>query len=369
MTVHPTHLADGREIIYFDDTDGHDRASYPDTRKLPEATTVSTMRRDPLTGAWVAYAAHRMNRTFMPAAADNPLAPTTDPEHPSEIPAPDYDVVVFENRFPSFSTHLDGDPHATWHVGEQPLYVEKPAYARCEVVCFTSDVNQSFRDLSVTRIRTVIEAWTHRTAALSAIEGVKQVTPFENRGEEIGVTLQHPHGQIYSYPFLPPRTEQLLAQARAHRQKTGGHLFDDIIAAEKADGRRVIAETDDFIIFVPGGARWPMEVILAPKRNVADFTELSDAEKDALAPLLKKLYTAVDRFFDGVDKTPYIAGWNQAPIGEPDRDLCRLHLQLFSLMRSPGRMKFLAGSESAMGVWISDTTPERIATRFKEIWQ
>lgn len=369
VTVMSTKLADGRELLYFDDRD-HDPADrvLEDARQLPPAATVSEIRQDPFTGAWVAYAAHRMNRTFMPPANENPLAPTQPGQIPTEIPSPTYDVVVFENRFPSFSMHI---PTEGW-VGEvegNARVERKPALARCEVVCFTEDPSLSFSDLPESRIRTVIEAWAHRTEALSKLEGVQQVFPFENRGKEIGVTLQHPHGQIYSYPFLSPRLEQLVRQAKAfeaaHPDET---LFDAQLRTELESGRRVIEETDAFVVFVPAAAKWPVEVMVMPKRHVADFTELEDDEREELAGVLKRLFSAVDRFFDGVERTPYIAGWNQAPVDPSLRRYGRLHLQLFSLMRSPGRMKYLAGSESSQGVWINDTTPERIADRFKEVW-
>lgn len=388
MAITPTHLADGRELIYFDDDPddpdllaGRTTRELHDPRDLPGSVTESEMRRDPLTGQWVTYAAHRNNRTFMPPANENPLAPTAPGNLPTEIPADDYDVVVFENRFPSFSTRIvmpDDPADYPWHVDGEELVPRRPAAARCEVICFTPDSSLSFRDLPLRRIRTVVEAWTHRTAALSQVDGVLQVAPFENRGEEIGVTLQHPHGQIYSYPFLPPRSRQILEQARAHRAATGGDLFDDVLAAERRAGTRVIADaasTGGFTVYVPAAAKWPVEVMVVPERPVADFTGLTEQERAALPGVLKALYTAVDRYFEGVDRTPYIAAWNQAPVqsrltGEDEslRGEGRLHLQLFSLMRSPNRMKYLAGSESAFGAWISDTTPEAVAERLRAVW-
>ncbi|MGO1949780.1 MAG: galactose-1-phosphate uridylyltransferase [Mycobacteriaceae bacterium] len=387
MGAHPvkvtgTRLADGRELIYFDDDpavlSGDVSRELTDHRDLPEPVTESEMRRDPLTGEWITYAAHRNNRTFMPPANENPLAPTTPGNLPSEVPASDYDVVVFENRFPSFSTRIampDDPADYPWHVDGEDILPRRPAAARCEVICFTPDSSASFRDLPLSRIRTVIEAWTHRTAALSGIDGVIQVAPFENRGEEIGVTLQHPHGQIYSYPYLPPRTRSILQNARDHRGSTGRDLFDDVLSAEQRAGERILARTENFTVFVPAGAKWPLEIMLVPNRPVGDFTELTEEERAELPDLLKPLYTAVDRFFEGVERTPYIAAWNQAPVqsrltgdDESLRGEGRLHLQLFSLMRSPNRMKFLAGSESAFGAWISDTTPESVAQRLREVW-
>lgn len=365
-----TTLSDGRELIYFDDSpdyvSGAKVRELKDTRDLPPSRTNSEVRKDPLTGELVVYAAHRMNRTFMPPASENPLAPTRSGDHPTEIPADDYDVVVFENRFPSFSLNSEHGPDFQHHVDGEELFEREPAIARCEVVCFTSDPHSSFSKLSHDRARTVIEAWAHRTKELSALEGIRLVYPFENRGEEIGVTLQHPHGQIYSYPYLPSRAAAIDRQAKEHLEKTGRDLFDDVLAAERRAGTRIVREGEYFTAFVPAVAKWPVEVMLMPNRAVRDFTELTDAEKDELADMYVDLLQRMDRFFEGVERTPYLSSWNQAPVGDC-HDRGRLHLQLFSTMRSPHRMKFLASSESGAGAWISDTTPERIAERFREI--
>lgn len=373
FSVTTTRLADGRELFYFDDEpqycSGERVRELKDTRDLPLMRSSSDIRRDPLTGQWVAYAAHRMNRTFMPPANENPLAPTKPGQLPTEIPADDYNVVVFQNRFPSLNFNIDPVDYPEPYVDGNDLYPQAPAKGRCEVVCFTPEPTKSFRELGYTRARTVVEAWAHRTKALSELPGVKLVFPFENRGEEIGVTLQHPHGQIYAYPYLPARAQQVTNQAKAYYEKTGGNLFTSIIEAEKESGRRVLVEGKHFLVFVPAVAAWPVEVMMMAKREDAyDFSVLTDEEKEELTHLYLKLLNLMDRFFDGVDRTPYISAWNQAPIGE-DRPHGRLYLQLFSIMRSAGRLKFLAGSESGMAGWISDTTPERIADRFRELME
>lgn len=379
MRITRTQLADGRELLYFDDTpefvSGERTRTLVDERELPAATSASELRQDPLTGAWYTYAAHRMNRTFLPPANENPLAPTRPGQLPTEIPADDYDVVVFQNRFPSLA---QSESQATPATGTAtPVFVpSKPGHGRCEVVCFTPNSQVSFRDLPYTRARTIVEAWAHRTKELSALPGIEYVYPFENRGEEIGVTLQHPHGQIYAYPFVPERAAQIAARAQEFREaqgesgagagaETGPDLFDHILECEHADGQRVVVQGEYFTAFVPAAAKWPVEIMLVPHRAVPNFAELHDAEKDELTRLYLDILGRMDRFFDGVERTPYIASWNQAPVNAPEDG--RLHLQLFSLMRSPGRMKFLAGSESGQGAWISDTTPERIAARFREV--
>ncbi len=361
-------LADGREIIYYDDSEPFRSGAtrhVADTRDLPPASGGSHIRRDPLTGDWVAIASHRNTRTFMPPADECPLCPcrrSADGRGLSVVPSPDYDVVVFENRFPSFSMHDEGPPMP----GANPLWPELPGSGHCDVVLFTSDHDASFASLSTSRVRTVIEAWADRTATLSTLPGVRQVFCFENRGAEIGVTLLHPHGQIYAYPYLTPHTQHLLQQSAEHRASSGGNLLADVLDAERQAGIRVVLSGEQWTAYVPAAARWPIEVHLAPHRDVPDLAALDDAERDELSEVYLELLRRLDRYFDGVTALPYIAGWHQATVGA-GRELGRLYLQLFSVLRSPGRLKYLAGSESAMGAWINDSVPERIAERMREV--
>jgi UDPglucose--hexose-1-phosphate uridylyltransferase len=360
-------LADGRELFYFDDSPGYVGGELArdghDTRPLPPAGGGSRLRLDVLTGEWVAIASHRNDRTFLPPKDECPLCPTGRGVAPSEVPASDYDVVVFENRFPSLSMRVEGVPHL---LDGESLFPQRPGIGRCEVVCFTSDHGASFATLAPGRVRTVIEAWADRTAELSAIDGIEQVFCFENRGQEIGVTLHHPHGQIYAYPFVTPRTAALLRQSEAHLRSTGGSLLRDVLDAERRAGTRVVLSGEHWTAYVPAAARWPVEVHLAPHRDVPDLAALDDAERDELAQVYLELLRRADRYFDGVTALPYIAGWHQAPVGA-QRRLGRLHLQLFSILRAPGKLKYLAGSESGMGAWVNDASPEQIAARLREV--
>ncbi|MGW9111988.1 galactose-1-phosphate uridylyltransferase [Microbacterium sp. NPDC055683] len=360
-------LADGRELIYFDDAGTALPAERRiDERELGPRPDTATMRRDVLTGDWISVAAARQNRAFLPPAELDPLAPQT-PANPSEVPSV-YDVAVFENKSPSFGPALDvatGDAPAAVDPARGLDDLDAPglgrtrtSVGRCEVVCFSPEREGSFGTQSVTRARTVIEAWADRTAALSALPGIRQVFPFENRGEQIGVTLHHPHGQIYSYPYITPRTKLLLQAI----EREGADLFERIIAFESA-GPRVVLEAEHWIAYVPFAARWPIEVHLAPRRHAADFTELTDAERDELAPVYLRLLRGVDRLYD--TPTPYIAAWHQAPV-DVARDTARLHLQLTSPRRAADKLKYLAGSEAAMGAWIGDVPPEQSAARLRE---
>ncbi|GIJ80905.1 UDPglucose--hexose-1-phosphate uridylyltransferase [Micromonospora phaseoli] len=351
-------LADGRELVYFDERDDAVR-DQPDRRELPAPPPASQLRHDPLTDEWVALAAHRQARTFLPPADQCPLCPSTA-ERLSEIPAPEYAVAVFENRFPALSDRVVDEPAEI-----TPFTAVRPGQGRCEVVCFTDDHHASFAGLPPHRVRTVLDALADRTTVLGGLAGVEQVFCFENRGVEIGVTLHHPHGQIYAYPFLTPRTRSLLGAARRHAARTGGgNLYADVLAAERAAGERVVATNEHWTAYVPAAARWPFEVHLAPHRPVPDIPALTDVERDAFGPLYLDLLRRFDGLFD--TPMPYIAAWHQAPV-RIDRELAHLHLQLFSVRRAADKLKYLAGSESAMGVFINDIAPERAADLLRAV--
>lgn len=361
-----TTLADGRELLYFDDPDttlGPDRAI--DTRALDTRGPTATMRLDVLTGEWITVAANRQNRVMMPSADADPLAPQT-PTNPSEAPSR-YDVAVFENRSPAFGPALtaahggapvaDDPPRGLDDLETLDLGRTRTSVGRCEVVCFSPEHTGSFGTQTTTRARTVIEAWADRTAALSALPGIEQVFPFENRGEAIGVTLPHPHGQIYAYPYITPRTTRLLDSVA----RTGADLFSRILAFEQRS-ERVVLRGEHWTAYVPFAARWPLEVHLMPHRHVADLAETTDAERDELAPLYLRLLRGVDALYE--TPTPYIAAWHQAPVRR-GRDAVRLHLQLTSPRRAADKLKFLAGSEAAMGAWAAEVTPEQGAARLR----
>ncbi len=346
-------LADGRELRYYDERDDAVRAAV-DRRDLAGPPPASQLRYDPLTDEWVTIAGHRQGRTFLPAPDECPLCPSTA-DRSTEVPADDYDVVVFENRFPALggrSGPAGGDPLAT------PYSPVRPGTGRCEVVCFTAEHDASFADLSPDRVRTVLDVLADRTVELSAMPGVEQVFCFENRGVEIGVTLHHPHGQIYALPFVTPRTRTLLGAARRHHAATGRHLLADVLAAERAAGVRVVAANAHWTAYVPAAARWPVEVQLTPHRRVPDIPALDDAERAAFGPLYLDLLRRLDGLF-GVPM-PYVSAWHQAPV-RVDRELAHLYLQLFSVRRAPGRLKYLAGTESAMGMFVNDVLPEEAA--------
>jgi UDPglucose--hexose-1-phosphate uridylyltransferase len=351
-------LADGRDLLFFA-LPGHTPAPVADRRPLPQWDPhQSTLRFDQTTGQWVIIAALRQDRTYKPPPDQCPLCPGPT-GLTSEVAALDYDVVVFENRFPSLcgSGESPSLPH-------DDGFVSAPGHGRCEVICFSANHTGSFADLEAPHARLVVEAWRHRTADLIATPGIEQVFCFENRGEEIGVTLTHPHGQIYGYPYLTPRTAVMLQQAREHRMRYGGNLFADLLAREVADGNRVIARTELFTAFVPFAARWPVEVHIYPNRFVHNLLDLEAAELDAFAQIYLDILRRFDRMYSA--PLPYMSALHQFADADAQRE-GYFHVELMSIRRSAVALKYLAASESAMDAFISDVTPESVAERLREL--
>ncbi len=364
-------LADGRKLTYFGAIPQRPE-NYPDRRQLAATDVQPQARWDWLLGEWVVIAGHRQDRTFRPAAGQCPLCPSTG-GCLTEIPAPEYEVVVFENRFPTLRgngepdqrrvTGIPGSPRPPATL--RPLLGSRPAAGQCEVVCFSQRHDASFADLSPAQAATVMSAWADRSQELARLPGVEQVYCFENRGPEIGVTLSHPHGQIYAYPYLTPRTSRVLQSCASYQRETGRNLFDDLLAAELGDGARIVAGGSHWVAFVPHAARWPYEVHLYPRRRVPDLAALDDPARAEFCELYLDLLGRLDRLFGR--PAPYVSGWHQAPVRHPGRTEFALHAELFTVMRAPGKLKYLAGSESGMGAFANDVTPEAAALRLRQL--
>jgi UDPglucose--hexose-1-phosphate uridylyltransferase len=356
---HHHKLADGRDIFFFDDVN----SSLPETRQADrrepsERPPVAEMRLDSITGDWVSVAASRHGRAFLPPADQCPLCPSRD-DFFSEIPDR-FDVAVFENKNPSFGPDLAAMDQQDYAVERGlTLGATRTSIGRCEVVVFSAEHNGSLSTLPVSRVRTIVDAWTDRTEHLLSLPGIRTVFPFENRGKDIGVTLHHPHGQIYAYPYVTP-THQKIMNSIA---KFGDDLFAETLAFEK-QSERVLIDGDNFTAFVPFGARWPIEIMILPHRHVNNFVDLNDSERDELASITSRILKSVDDLYQS--ETPYVAGWNQAPRVDGG-DLMRFHFRLTSPRRAADKLKYLAGSEAAMGAFIADFPPEQTAARLREV--
>ncbi len=343
-------MFDGRQIFYYDH-ESVDRQAV-DLRPFEPRPLPGEMREDLLTGEWIAMAAHRQGRAFLPPKEFCPLCPTQT-NFGTEIADSSFEVVVFENRSPSFSAPSHQFPeNAIQSAG------------RCEVVVFSDKHEGSFGSLDLAQMRTVLEAWRDRTREISKLSYVEQVFVFENRGEEVGVTLNHPHGQIYSYPFITPRTSKMLQVATEYFKETHLPLLTSIVEREIADQVRIVAENEHWIAYVPFAARYPYEIHVAPKVFVADLAQLGDAVADAFPEVAKEVLLRLDGVF-GIPMA-YIAAWHQAPV-RVGREVLGLHWQITSIRRAPGKLKYLAGSESAMGAFIMDVEPEQSAKQLRDV--
>ncbi|TMC56571.1 MAG: galactose-1-phosphate uridylyltransferase [Chloroflexi bacterium] len=317
---------------------------------------MSELRWNPLLREWVITATARQERTYLPLAAQCPLCPTRDPSAPTEIPRTTFDIAVFENRFPA----LRRLPPAPEVEGTE-LEPVMPAEGACEVVVYTSEHAGTLTDQPVEQIYKLILVWTDRYRALSELPFVKFVFIFENKGAIVGTTLHHPHGQIYAFPYVPPIPARELEAGRAHRAEHGRCLLCDIVAQESTEARRVIAENQACMAYVPFFARFPYEVhvtTLAHRESLLDFDE---TDRQALAHVLKAVLVRYDALFEM--SLPYMMVLHQAPVGgDPD---AHFHIEFYPLNRSKEKLKYRAGCETGAGTFVTDALPEQWAQELR----
>ncbi len=306
------------------------------------------LRWHPLREEWVAYAPHRQDRTFLPPPSFDPLRPSNDLEHPTELPVGNYDIAVFDNLFPTLSIAAHDPPH---------LYVDtRPAKGRCEVVVYAQDGAASLATLPLEHIALLLEVWADRTLLLTQQASARYVLPFENRGAEVGVTLHHPHGQIYAYDAVPPIPQRMHAVQAAFFANGGQTLIANMIEREIADGARLLYLGDEAVAFVPVCARFPYEVWIAPRQPVAFIHELSPAQRHDCSRALKTVVLKFDALWNR--PFPYVMAWFQAPTGGEPSTGVHLHAELFPPYRTRDKLKYLAGTELAAGLFASDALPE-----------
>ncbi len=321
---------------------------------------MSELRWHPFLEQWVITATHRQDRTFLPPEDYCPLCPSSPGGFPTEVPRETYDIVVFENKFPSL--RKDPPPPAVAATSLSPVL---PAQGICEVVLYSPRHHDSLATMPLARIRNLMRVWKDRYLELGAKEFVKYVLIFENRGEEVGVTLHHPHGQIYAFPFIPPVLEKELAASREYHRRNGRCLLCRNLEEELADGRRIVLESGRFVAYIPFFARYPYETYLVPKAHLGSMAEWSSADADDLAAVLKGLLVKYDALFQ--KPFPYIMVIHQAPTDGGDYRDYHLHFEFYPPLRSANRLKFLAGCESGGGNFINDTLAEESAAELRRV--
>ena len=303
---------------------------------------MSELRFNELRGEEVVYAIHRQERTFLPSREHCPLCPSRPGKPDTEIPFPAFEIAVFDNRFPAF---------------EAPL-------GAAEVVIYTDSHDGSFGTLAPQRAEALMWVWRHRYMELGAREDVEYVLIFENRGVEVGVTLHHPHGQIYGYPFLPP----VPAAELAADERLGGCAACALLRRELSDGGRVVYENDCVVVNVPYAARWAYEAHVVMREHRPSLFDCEVEELRQLAAALQALARGYDALFDR--PFPYVMVVHQAPTSADWRAAAmrrgHLHVEFYPPLRTAEKLKYLAGSEQGAGTFISDTLPEESATELRE---
>jgi UDPglucose--hexose-1-phosphate uridylyltransferase len=321
---------------------------------------MSELRFNPLLGEWVATATQRQDRTFLPPDDYCPLCPTKEGGFPTEVPEDSYDIVAFENRFPS----LKIDPEKP-SVSSTEFYPVRPSQGVCEVILYSPDHDTSLAKEPVEQIYKLVLVWRDRFAKLSQLDFVKYVFIFENKGEAVGVTLHHPHGQIYAYPFIPPQLVKEMRQFQLYKEKTGNCLLCDMVLEEKRFKKRIVAENESFAAYIPFFARYPYETHITSKRHLQAFTDFSEKEELDMAEILKQILTAFDALFDF--SFPYIMAIHQRPSDGADHDYYHFHIEFYPPLRTATKLKYLAGSEAGAGMFINDTLPEEKAAELKQL--
>ncbi|NES87642.1 MAG: galactose-1-phosphate uridylyltransferase [Moorea sp. SIO2B7] len=336
---------DNRQLLIY----GMQEHKLPWQNSLPPLTSQqnSHLRWHPFRQEWVCYSAHRQNRTFKPPAEYCPLCATQKDSPPTEIPFSDFEVAVFDNRFSAFHLQPQNAPEL--------FLASAPAIGKCEIIVYSASHNDSLGSLSQERLELIVRVWCDRYQDLLAHESIKFVMPFENRGEEVGVTLHHPHGQLYAFSYIPPVVEKM---QRAFREKPVLQELRRTIA-QKYD----IFSDDTVVAFVPPFQRYPYEVWLTTHEFHPGLWTFSAQEVRSLASTLGKTVRLYDRLFD--KPFPYIMLLYAAPKGE--EKYFQFHIQFLPFLRTADKLKYLAGCETGAGTFLSDMLPEETAAKLREL--
>jgi len=299
------------------------------------------LRWNPSRQEWVTYSAGRINRTAFPPKEYCPLCPSGNLNFPTEIPFSNFEIAVFPNRWSSFNTHTN--------TIKVPHIISKPSNGHCEVVVYSSKHHDTVAEMPIEKIILLTETWIDRYKNLIPRKDIKYVMPFENRGEKCGVTLHHPHGQIYCYPYIPPVIEKEISSF-----KKENFILSMMQTLEE---KYFVFQDRNIIAAVPPFARYAYEIWIMPKKKKAGPWEFNDDEILSFSTCLKKVVEGYDSFLG--KKCPYIMGLHAAPTLKDD--IFHFHVEFYPPLRSGDNPKVLAGSESMAGVFIMDVLPEESA--------
>jgi len=313
---------------------------------------MTELRWNPTLREWVSTASHRQDRPQMPTDWC-PFCPGS-----GRVPA-DYDVHIYANDFPAFSI-----PAPAPALAGDDFYRVGRSHGKCDVVLYHPAHDTSLPQLSRAHLVKLVRVWRQRFTELKATPGIRYVLIFENKGAVIGVTMPHPHGQIYSFPFIPPRLEWELGSARRYQRRHRRCLFCTILKKERGDGRRLVAENAAFTAFIPFYARWPYEVHIFSRRHLGALDEFRPAEERALAEILKWVTQKYDNLFE--ISFPYMMLFHQAPT-KGKYPYFHFHIEFYPPHRSKDKLKYLAGVESGAGTFLNDSLAEEKAEELRRV--
>lgn len=297
------------------------------------------LRWNPLLKTWTMVASNRQGRPNMPKDWC-PFCPGSGkvPEH--------YDVYQYDNDFPAL-TPEPGEPD----IESSGLYKVEKNYGKCEVILYSPEHTTTVPQLSEEHIYKLIELWTQRFEELSKDKNIKYIFQFENRGEEVGVTMPHPHGQIYGYPFVPLKAKVELDNCREYYEQNGRCMICDMNTEEEKFNKRIIAQNASFIAYIPFFTDYPYGVFIVSKNHKGNFTEFTVEEKKDLAAILKNITGAFDTLFDRL--FPYMMCIHQIPVNSDEynnsNEYYHFHIEFYPPLRDKNKIKYYASSE--MGAW------------------
>jgi UDPglucose--hexose-1-phosphate uridylyltransferase len=313
---------------------------------------MSELRYNPFLKDWTMIAAHRQERPQMPADWC-PFCPGS-----GRVPE-SYDVWKYDNDFPVLGTGCGPEER------NEGIFRSKGAYGKCEVILYHPSHTATLKELSKEHIRKLVDLWTSRFEELSKDKRIKYVYIFENRGEEVGVTMPHPHGQLYAFGWLPKVIETELSSSEEHFSKMGRCLICDVMEQERKADKRVVYENGSFSVFVPYFTAWPYGTYVVSKRHTGNLLEFDETQKDGLADVLKNISGAYDALFD--KQFPYMMALHQTPVNW-DKDASgyyHFHIEFYPPLRSRDQQYFRASCETGAGAYCNVTLPENTAAELR----
>ena len=316
---------------------------------------MAELRYNPLTNDWVMIASHRQNRPQMPKDWC-PFCPGSGqvPDH--------FDVLKYDNDFPALSQ----TPPVPDNV-KTDFYKTAPSYGKCEVILYSPEHTVTLPELPVDHVVKLVNLWEERYVELTKDENIKFIFIFENRGEVVGVTMPHPHGQIYGYSFIPKKIALEMENSKKYMDETGNCMFCDMLKDEMKYGERVIIENDDFVAFLPFFTEYPYGMYIMSKKHKQSIDQFDEKEKRNLAIIIREVAGTLDSLFDY--KFPYMMCMQNAPVNCGDVSNFHFQIQFFPPMRSKDKQKFNASSETGAWAHCNPTCPEEKAVELREAYK